>query len=517
MTWPGLLPALLPLRIWALEPQPAAPEAVWVLGFDDALSPEEAEGLASRWGEVQAVAALRGSPSGPLVQLRSAASPAELSRLPGVLSVDPPIYAHPKQVQGEGVDELFVEQDWPALGLTGRGVRVGVLDVGFWGAADLAGTELPADLTVLGGGGSSVHGTAAAELLVDIAPEVDLRLYRLGTAVEFIAALEEARRDRVEVVSASVGFDNVWAADGSSPMSQAVDEAQDDGVVVVLPAGNEVGRYWQGALADADGDGWLEIGGEEVVRIAALGADAGATLRWDEPFGGARLDLALVLVDERGRECGRGDRTQDGDDTPLETASCPEPEVWVGVQGDPEALGLQAWLYAPGGVLELEPTQASTLTLPADARGGLCVGAYRVSTEELEGFSSWGPTEDGRAKPDLAAASGVSTASLGDRGFYGSSAAAPQVAGLAALALDADPGLDPEALRALLVAQAVDRGAPGWDAGWGAGAARAGAPPQRCGCTQGDAGGSAVPAGFAAILLRRARRRAKLAGPGPTL
>jgi subtilisin family serine protease len=52
-----------------------------------------------------------------------------------------------------------------------------------------------------------------------------------------------------------------------------------------------------------------------------------------------------------------------------------------------------------------------------------------------------------RLKPDLAAADGVSTATPGFSPFYGTSAAAPHAAALAALLLEADPTLTPAALR----------------------------------------------------------------------
>lgn len=504
----------------ALAGEPGG-EAVWVLGFaegeDPAALPTRVEAL-GLGVEVEAVAALLGSPSGPLVQVRAPAEalPA-LGALPGVRWVAPPALASPKAVRSEGVDELLAPAAGALEGLTGRGVRVAVLDVGFWGAGRLAGEELPADLVVEGGEGGTAHGTAVAELIADLAPEAELRLYRLSTHVEFIAALEQARRDRVDLISASVGFDNAWAVDGSSPMSQAVDEAWADGVPVFLAAGNEVGNYWAGPLTDADGDGWLELGGVEGVGALAWGLEAEVRLRWDEPFGAAEVDLALVLLDEAGRECARGDLAQQGADLPLEEAACAAERVEARVAGGPEAWGLHAWLYAPGGVDGVAPTEACTLTLPADARGAVSVGAYRAGGLDLEAYSSQGPTEDGRLKPELVGPSGVSTASLGERGFYGSSAATPHVAGLGALLLEHDRRLDPEALRAWLLDQAEDLGPPGWDPASGAGAARAGELPPGCGCASSLPPGSPLGWVFAGILLRARRRRAKLAGTAPTL
>ena len=61
----------------------------------------------------------------------------------------------------------------------------------------------------------------------------------------------------------------------------------------------------------------------------------------------------------------------------------------------------------------------------------------------LEFFSARGPTLDGRIKPDVSAIDGVSITGVGRFGspFFGTSAAAPHVAGIAALALQAAPCL----------------------------------------------------------------------------
>jgi subtilase family protein len=61
----------------------------------------------------------------------------------------------------------------------------------------------------------------------------------------------------------------------------------------------------------------------------------------------------------------------------------------------------------------------------------------------IEFFSSLGPTLDGRLKPDIAAIDGVSITGAGrfPSPFFGTSAAAPHVAGIAALVLQAAPCL----------------------------------------------------------------------------
>lgn len=123
-----------------------------------------------------------------------------------------------------------------------------------------------------------------------------------------------------------------------------------------------------------------------------------------------------------------------------------------------------------------------TIGIPGVAANAITVGAVDKAGK-LADYSSRGPTLDGRLKPDVVAPGTGITSTIppastttvgkvlggGDAAaiYYGpltgTSMAAPHVAGLAALMLQANPDLTPEQVKQILVATAKDAGGPGAD------------------------------------------------------
>lgn len=109
-----------------------------------------------------------------------------------------------------------------------------------------------------------------------------------------------------------------------------------------------------------------------------------------------------------------------------------------------------------------------TVITPGDADSVITVGA-EDSLGNVTGFSSRGPTADGRLKPDLTAP-GLDVCTLTGTSLgrlAGTSFATPLLAASAALVKQLNPALGPIALRTALRAQATNRAAPDSVRGWG--------------------------------------------------
>ena len=118
---------------------------------------------------------------------------------------------------------------------------------------------------------------------------------------------------------------------------------------------------------------------------------------------------------------------------------------------------------------------SGSIGIPADSANIIAVGATDAITDALHNYSSQRPNLDGRLKPDVSAPSGVSTSTLtyGQRGFYGTSAACPHMAGLIALFKSRTPYSVDQLLK-VIYARVLDLGTSGFDNMFGRGRIRVG-------------------------------------------
>ncbi len=439
--------------------------------------------VAAAGGSVEATAGL-------LVQaLLPPSALSSVAAVSGVALVRPPARPFPLAVTGEEVVASHVAA-FTAAGFDGTGVKVAIVDLGFNGYTAKLGTELPASVTAVDdcGGGlatGTAHGTAVAEIVHEVAPGAQLYLICVDSEVQLAAAEAYAKANGIRIINHSVAWFNTGRGDGTSAFAGSPDatvaDARANGILWINAAGNQAQSHWSGTFAD-DGGGFnlfnssgnldqaVIVGGQQA--CFALKWDAWPTTTIDYDLGIYSLSGAPTLVASSANDQALGNLP------PTEEACYTNP-------GATAAFGIAIHKVSAGTSPRLDlfstntgpmqfQTAAGSVIEPASSPNAMAVGAVCWNDFGLQPYSSQGPTIDGRTKPDISGYDGVSSTVYGaasgcGNGFSGTSATAPNVAGIAALLLQLTPGLTPGQLQASLEAQVVDLGVAGKDDSFGAG------------------------------------------------
>jgi subtilisin family serine protease len=415
----------------------------------------------------------------------SASSVAALDRQRSVDSVRAPYRHVDYAVSGEEVAASLAPA-WHAKGFTGKGVKVAIIDDGFVGLAERqAAGEVPASAVTqdfCGGkfNTASEHGTAVAEIVHEIAPEAQLYLICVDTEVDLAAAEVFAKGQGANVISHSLGWYGPDRGDGTGPIGAVVSDARAAGILWVNAAGNEAPTHWSGTFASIDGDRWHEYapGDEGNTFIWPDDEVVCAFLKWDEwPAGISDFDLYLALAGSNA-VVGRSVEEQSGRQPPYEELCMYQDSgdnitAYWGIVGYSVSTSPRLDMFTISSPLQYQ-VAAGSIGEPATSPAALAVGALCWQSREPEFYSSQGPTIDGRVKPDIAGHDGISGTTYGAStgclsGFSGTSAAAPEVSGAAALVKQAFPKYGPDQLRRYLQKSARDMGAAGMDNVTGAG------------------------------------------------
>lgn len=361
------------------------------------------------------------------------------------------------------------------------------------------------------------EGRALLQIIHDLAPKAGLAFHSafggMATFIEGIHALADVGCQ--VLVDDVFYFAEPMFQDGL--IGQAIEEvvAEDD-VVYVMSAGNSGENGYAASFRPSgrdlssivdDGAGVLhdfdpQAGTDPRQEIiVGAGETAVVSLQWDDPFytvsgdPGANTDLDAYLLDGSEVVARSTDANVGGD--PVEiliyqnpSASSVRLDFSVARTQGPAPERLKYIMY--GGAQPVEYiTRSPTISGHSDIEGAISVGAsawyntprvpsYNLGSDPpvLNGFSAKGGTpllysDDGtrlnpprvRQKPDLTATDGVNTTFLGfdilhdpdpDPNFFGTSAAAPHVAAVAALMREARSSMSPQAIRDRLRASAVD-------------------------------------------------------------
>ena len=412
-----------------------------------------------------------------------------VSELSGVRFVRRPYRPHAQQeTWSEGGWSIKAYDNYFA-GVRGQGVKVAIIDGGFKGADKLSG-DMPARwryLDYTGEGiydGESVHGTACAEIIHDVAPEAELTFLKVGDLVDLGNAKDLCIREEIDIISHSMTWYGTGIGDGKGIACEIVDDAADKGILWVNSASNSAKSHYYQPWSDRDSDRNHNFKGkDETLGLEAeKGTEISVYLTWNDwPETRDNYDLYLYFSDSS------GDLEQVARSTDFQSGYVGgEPVEWIEYNAersgnyhivvrksrDARSRRLKIWSFNRNLDFEYSSSEGS-IGIPADSEGAVSVGAVyydHYNLGRIADYSSRGPTLDGRIKPELVAPTGVSTVSYSDRnGYHGTSAAAPHVAGAAALIKSANPSYSRDQLQDALIEATVDIGTRGQDNTFGHG------------------------------------------------
>jgi subtilisin family serine protease len=366
---------------------------------------------------------------------------------------------------------------WHTAGLRGRGVKIAVLDSGFRGYRAFLGKALPPRVTVRSfrddrniEARDSQHGILCAEVLHALAPDAELLLanWEPDRPERFLEAVRWAREQGARIVSCSLIMPSWSDGEGGGAVNEGLLRLLGDGkhpgdVLCFASAGNIAQRHWHGAYrpgadgfhqwADGCAANLLTPWGNERVSVELYGPSAAAyELSVCEASSGEEVGRASIQSGSRGR----------ADKTCVVVRFTPiiyhKYLVKVGARKAADAPG-PFHLVALGGGLACSLREGS-IACPADGRAVHAVGAVDAEGRRYF-YSSCGPNSRW-PKPDFVAE--VPFPSLcRERPFAGTSAAAPQAAGLAALLWSRHPDWNAEQVSTAMRSAARDLGPPGHD------------------------------------------------------
>ena len=384
-----------------------------------------------------------------------------------------------------------------------------------------------------GQAGSGDEGTAMLEIIYDLAPGAQLYFATALNGIgSFAQNIRDLRTAGCDIIVDDVGyFVESPFQDGQAPsvvstynggvVTQAVNDVTADGAMYFSAAANSgnldsgTSGTYEGDFVDGGAMGLLPGGtvhqfapGQLYDPITSYGYYP--FLHWSDPLGGSANDYDLFVLDPTGTTVlASSTDIQDGTQDPLEAVgySVNIPGNLIVVFKKTGAADRYFQINTNRSGLQIA-TQGETHghSTAAEAYGVAATPAYLAiglgypsgpfpnpfnSTNIIEPYSSDGPRHlffqpDGtpftpgnfsstgglvRQKPDVTAADGVSVTGVGNFGspFYGTSAAAPHGAAIAALVKSAEPTLSNADVRTSLTSTAIDIMGSGVDRDSGAG------------------------------------------------
>jgi subtilisin family serine protease len=402
-------------------------------------------------------------------------------------------------------------------GFNGFGVKVGVLSDSAEATSFLIGTgDLPPDTTIvqeiIGGPGSS-EGTAMMEIIADMAPGAQ---YFFASAFNGPNRFADNIRTLRNVYHCDIIVDDVSYSDESpfqdDTIAQAVNDVRASGALYFSSAGN-IGNVTNNTSSTYEGD-FINGGTNPLLPGYTLHDFSSGQLFnrvlvpspvldlfWSDPLGGSSNDYDLFVLNAAGTAVlGASTDFQNGTQNPFEEVFTPNgfpPNSRVVIAAFTgaavRALHLDTFFGMRLQIATTGATRGHNAAPSAVSVAAVAWNSARIGTRPFVGgarnpteiFSSDGPrrqffqangtpitpgnflfgTNGGTVfvKPDIAAADGVTVRTPGFNPFFGTSAAAPHAAGIAALIKSANPLATPTQIYNAMISTTLDIRAPGID------------------------------------------------------
>jgi subtilisin family serine protease len=409
-----------------------------------------------------------------------------VEELPWVTDVRPALHPAPSNIPGGSDGESLGVERLHEQGVTGGGIKVGIIDNGFEESA-IDGT-IQASVSFRNTPGDPAHGTGVAEVVTRTAPDTQLYLASAETGVDHQKAIEYLVDQNVDIIVYSISWPPI-APDGNHFLTESISSARQQGTLFITSAGNYAETHWEGEFRDADDDARLEWdrSGDEQNALPAQDAnfDGGRLnvyIRWKETGAPSNYRAALYNPDtEQYVAVGDGERTNTGSNrfTRLGTSVRSQPLALV-VENTAGPADDEVEIVVTDGPSKIEQNiPSSSLGAPADVPAAVTVGAYQrgayAQQSGIASYSSRGPTEDGRIGIDVTGYTNIGINNRFYEAFTGTSAAAPHVGGVAALVEAQHKGeASPTEVETVLESTTDDIQRPGEDTISGAGVVNAG-------------------------------------------
>lgn len=445
---------------------------------------------------------------------------AEVTGVKEISFATPPI-ANDDPVVSDGDGILRAEDLRDFLGVDGSGITVGVISNGVYGWQSVkADGELPASFDTShidpyrSGYFDKAEGTAMLEIVHDLAPGATLFFSGPADSEEMLYSIDWLVAQGCDIIVDDLSFFNQPFFDDGDVANAALDAIANDDVVYVSAAGNFADRHYQADFnGGQEGTHQFAEGEDKLPFLLGPYAVFGGYLQWGDEWGHSGHDYNLHLYQgylDNGDIVWFEDpiysetTVQNGDDDPVETIELYNDSGYYFILGwqieEVNGSGQEVELYTVSyqGIAEQLDYYVAQDSIfgQAAAEGVIAVGAisaidqYDPNHENIEPFSSQGPStvytfplgqnpvRTERNSLDVAGIDGVSTKAgidefFDSEPFYGTSAAAPHIAAIAALLKQINPSLTPAEVVDLIGDNAYDLRTTGYDGVFGHGRADA--------------------------------------------